>query len=138
MDLLPGRENLLTIPVARHFVSEGYRVAGEVDVHGRYADLVAVRGEDVVGVELKLADWKAAHRQALAYQLGCHRSYVALPLVKAARVAASHRAAFERDGLGLLGVNHPEGDVRVLVEAGESPRLLPFLAGGLAARIVGR
>lgn len=132
MNLLPGRESALTQPVARHFAAEGYRVFAEVDVAGRMADLVCVRGEEVVGVELKLADWRAASRQASAYQLGCHRSYVALPLVKAARVAASHRGDLEREGLGLLGVNHPAGDVRVLVEAGENGRFLPFLAARFA------
>lgn len=133
MDLLPGREAALTLPVARHFAALGYRVRAEVDVNGRLADLVCVKDDEVVGVELKLADWRAAHRQATAYQLGCHRAYVALPLLVAARVAASHRAAFERDGVGLLAVNHPHGDVRELVPCGANARFLPFLAQHLAS-----
>ncbi|MHB8586566.1 MAG: hypothetical protein ACYDDF_12130 [Thermoplasmatota archaeon] len=134
MDLRPSRESLLLAPVAGHFFAEGYACAAEVDIAGRIADLLAVRGSEVVGVELKLKDWRAAGRQATAYQLGCHRTYVALPLLEAAKLHASFADEFRKrfPGCGLIGVNHPAGDLRFLEQAGTNPRLLPFLADRLS------
>lgn len=161
----PRTEEDLRPHVRRHFEDLGYAVLDEVPFNGRVADLVAVRDgpaasggpgdpgepgdpgasarrDDVVAVELKLSDWQKAHVQAKAYQLGARRTYVALPLGKARRVAADHAARFQRSGVGLLGVQVAArtsfGAVRRLLEARPSDRTLPFLAEGLATGRVGR
>ena len=125
---MPLLERDLAAPVAGHLESLGYRVFAEVDIAGRWADLVGI-GADVVAVELKLRAWREALRQATAYQLAADRAYVALPL-RWAQEAHRKRFAFEREGIGLLAVD-PEGMVRTVLSAGPSPRRMPALTDGL-------
>ena len=103
----------------------GYRVEAEVPILGRRADLVGARDDGLVAVELKMRDWREAIRQALAYQLGADRTWVAMPLA-AASAAYRHRRRLESDGVGLLAVDD-RGTVRTPIPAEPSPRLLPFL-----------
>jgi len=125
-------ERALAAPVARHLQAQGYRTFEEVYFNGRIADLVALKDEEVVAVELKLANYREAHRQAVAYQVGCHRSYAALPLDAALVAMRKHRNEFVTSGAGLLAVNMPAGDVRELLPARHHEgRFLPFLADHL-------
>lgn len=128
----PYLEAALAEPVGRHLASQGYATFFEVHFNGRIADVIGVLGEEVVAVELKLRDYRMAHRQAMAYQVGCHRSYVGVPLPTALEALRRHRHEFERSGTGLLAVNMPEGDVRELLPARtHEGRFLPFLADAL-------
>jgi len=123
-------ERDLAAPVAGHLESLGYRVFAEVDIAGRWADLVGI-GPDVIAVELKLRAWREALRQAMSYELGADRAFVALPL-RGAQEAHRGRFAFEREGVGLLAVD-PEDRVRTVIPAGPSPRRLPALTERLRA-----
>ena len=125
---MPLLERDLAPPVAGHLESLGYRVFAEVDIAGRWADLVGV-GPDIVAVELKLWAWREALRQATAYQLAADRAYVALPLPRA-QEAQRARFAFEREGIGLLAVD-TAGKVRTVIPAEPSPRRVPSLTDGL-------
>lgn len=126
-----GREGMTTLeaalrePVGQHYRREGFAVRLEVPLNGRYADVVAQRGEELVAIELKLEDWREALAQAMHYQVAAHRAYIAMPLDHAI-LPLRQRSRLERQGIGLLGV-HPLGEVRTLVEARESARRLPFL-----------
>ena len=111
--------------------ARGYRVRAEVPIGGRWADLVGANEERVVAVELKLQDWRAAIRQATAYQVGADRAWVAMPLAAASR-AYRERWRFESEGVGLLAVDDA-GRVRIPIPAAPSPRLLPFLRDGVRA-----
>ncbi|MEA3198694.1 MAG: repair protein MmcB-like [Thermoplasmata archaeon] len=130
--IVPRLERELAAPVARHLRSQGYSTFLEVPFNGRIADVLGIQGEEVVAVELKLRDYKTAHRQALAYAVGCHRTYVGVPLPTALDCLRRHRFAFEQSGTGLLAVNMPAGDVRELLPSRQHDnRFLPFLADGL-------
>lgn len=145
---IPALERALAAPVGRHLEAQGYEAFYEVPFNGRIADVIAVSREprlggtppqrggtepqhEVVAVELKLRDYKTALRQAIAYQVGCHRSYVGVPLETALQVLRRDRHAFASVGTGLLAV---EGeDVRELLPARlHEGRHLPFLAEALA------
>jgi hypothetical protein len=128
--MAPDREEALRDPVRDHLAAAGYDVRDEVRFNGRVADLVGVRGDRVVAVELKLRDWTTAHAQAKAYQVGAHRTVVALPHEKAVPVEAK-QTRFEASGVGLWGVTFPAGDVKRLRRAREADRTLPFLAEAL-------
>ena len=133
--IVPHLEAELAPHVAAHFRTAGYDVWLEVPFNGRIADVIAVQGEEVIAVELKLRDFRGAHRQAIAYQVGCHRSYVGLPLPVALACLRRHGHALRESGAGLLAVNMPAGDVRELLPARTHPgRFLPFLAESLARR----
>ena len=132
---VPPLESALFPPVARHFRERGYAIQAEVDVNGRYADVLALGPEGLVAVELKLTDWKGALRQAVAYQVGVERSYVGLPLDTAMTVLRK-RSAYETEGVGLLAVHPPDGSVRELIPARPSARHLPFMADRLRAGFV--
>lgn len=108
-----------------HFVHDGYTVRHEVPLHGRVADVLAQRGDELVAVELKLEDWREALAQAMHYQLAATRAYIGMPLDQAI-LPLRQRSRLERQGIGLLAV-HPLGEVRTLLEARESVRRLPFL-----------
>ena len=119
-------------PVAAHFRAQGYDAFFEVHFNGRIADVIAVKGDEVLAVELKLRDHRTALRQALAYQVGCHRSFLGLPLPTALDCLRKERHQLQAAGLGLLAVNMPEGDVRELLPARVNEgRFLPFLADAL-------
>ncbi|HUR70119.1 MAG TPA: hypothetical protein VM370_12815 [Candidatus Thermoplasmatota archaeon] len=130
--MIPALEAELAAPVGAWFVGQGYEAFFEVHFNGRIADVIAVKGDEVVAVELKLRDFRQAHRQAIAYQVGCHRSYVGVPLETALQVMRRDRHAFERSGTGLLAI---EGDeVRELLPARlHEARHLPFMADALRA-----
>src|SRR2546427_13293715 len=93
-------ERDLASPVAGHFEALGFRVFAEVDIAGRWADLVAV-GPEIVAVELKLRAWRGALRQAAAYQLGADAAHVAPPLQTPQR-AHPDCPPFQRGGGGAL------------------------------------
>lgn len=128
---IPALERELAAPVGRHFEALGYEAFYEVAFNGRIADVIAVKGEEVVAVELKLRDHRTALRQAMAYQVGCHRSFVGVPLETALQVLRRERHAFTSSGTGLLAVAGAE--VRELLPARlHTERHLPFLADALA------
>lgn len=131
---LPRLERELAPPVARHLQRQGYRTFLEVPFNGRIADVLGVRGEEVVAVELKLRDFREAHRQAMAYQVGCHRTWVGVPLPTALDALRRHGHAFAQSGAGLLAVHVPDGSVRELLPARKHEgRFLDYLADGLKA-----
>lgn len=135
--VVPRLERELALPVGRYLEAQGYEAFYEVSFNGRIADVIALRDEEVVAVELKLRDVRTAHRQALAYQVGCHRSYVGLPLETALLALRRHKHAFQTSGTGLLAVQITPGDaeepmVRELLPARtHEGRFLPFLADAL-------
>ncbi len=122
-------EAQLAPPVAAWLEADGYRVRTEVPIVGRWADLVGARTGELVAVELKLRDWREALRQAIAYQVGADRAWVAMPLAAASR-AYRERWRFAAEGVGLLAVDD-QGGVRVPIAAGASPRFLPFVREGV-------
>ncbi len=122
----------LAAPVSAWLIEAGYRVEAEVPILGRRADLVGVRDDALVAVELKMRDWAEALRQAIAYQLAADRVWVAMPLASASAAYRS-RWRFEAEGVGLLAVDD-RGDVRAPVPAALSPRLLPYLRERISAR----
>lgn len=130
--IIPRLERELAAPVARHLRGQGYSTFLEVPFNGRIADVLGIRGEEVIAVELKLRDFRTAHRQAMAYSVGCHRTYVGVPLPTALAAMRQHKFAFDSSGTGLLAVNMPAGDVRELLAAKpHENRFLPYLADGL-------
>lgn len=126
------READLLPPLVRHFERLGWRTFPEVKVAGRRADLVALSADALVAVEAKLARWRQAVRQAVAYQVWAARAYVALPFPRAIR-AVRDRPRFEAEGIGLLAVL--DGDVRTFWPAAPSPRLFPALSDFVRARL---
>jgi hypothetical protein len=132
---MPLRELDLFPPVAAHFLGLGYEVFSEVEIAGRWADLVATGPEEVVAVELKVRDWRRAVRQSMAYQLAADRAFVALPLFRAQEAYRS-RYAFEREGIGLLAVD-AQGVVRTVLPPLPSPRRMPPLTEAVRDRLGG-
>lgn len=127
---VPALESELAPPVGAWLVEQGYEAFYEVPFNGRIADVIALRGEEVVAVELKLRDWRTAHRQAIAYQVGCERSYIGVPLETALVALRRERHAFQTSGTGILAID--AGNVREVLPARlHEGRHLPFLADGL-------
>jgi len=119
------REVELLAPIVDHFETQGFRAVPEVAVAGRRADIVAVRGDTLLAVELKVSAWPHALRQAMAYQVWAPEAYVALPFPRAMH-AVRQRHRFDGEGIGLLAVL--DGEVRTFLSAAPSPRLFPALS----------
>lgn len=129
---VPSLERELAEPVGSYLAAQGFDVWYEVYFNGRIADVIALRGDEVVAVELKLRDHRTAHRQAMAYQVGCQRSYIGVPLETALVALRKERTAFEASGTGILAV---DGDtVREMMPARlHKSRHLSFMADALRA-----
>src|SRR2546428_221139 len=98
---MPLREQDLAAPVAGHFESLDYRVFSEVEIAGRWADLVGI-GPDFVAVELKLRAWRGGAPQEAAGPPAAGRADVALP-PPGAQGGPRARGALERGGSGGRG-----------------------------------
>src|SRR5437870_7296294 len=118
-------ESELAEPIAAWLERAGFTVRMEVPILGRRADLLGLRPGSLMAIEAKMNNWAQALRQAIAYQLGADRSWVAMPLAAASR-AYRQRWHFEAERVGLLAIDD-QGGVRSAIPAGPSPRLLPFL-----------
>lgn len=112
------------------FRNLGYRAYTEVRMIARWVDLVAVKDDEVVAVELKLSDWKQAIRQAVAYQLGADFSFVAMPFENACK-AYKNRYWFTREGVGLIAIRPYHKDIRILIEPDRSTRMMPIVRDNL-------
>ena len=118
-------ESELAEPIAAWLERAGFTVRMEVPILGRRADLLGLRPGSLTAIEAKMNNWAQALRQAIAYQLGADQSWVAMPLAAASR-AYRQRWHFEAERVGLLAIDD-RGGVRTAIQAGPSPRLLPFL-----------
>jgi hypothetical protein len=58
------QESDLFKPVSDYFKNQGYIFSCEVRIGFCRADIVAFKNDEVVGVELKVSDWKKAIVQA--------------------------------------------------------------------------
>jgi hypothetical protein len=112
------------------FRSHGYRAYTEVRMINRWVDLVAVKEDEVVAVELKISDWKQALRQAVAYQLGADYTFVAMPFKHACK-AYKNRYWFQKEGVGLIAIRPHRKDIRILLEPERSGRLMPMVRDNL-------
>jgi hypothetical protein len=118
-------ESELVGPLTTWLEEAGFEVRLEVEILGRRADVLGTRPDDLAAIEMKMRDWAQALRQALTYQVAADRAWVAMPLAAASR-AYRHRWEFEAERVGLLAIDD-RGGIRVPIQAGDSPRLLPFL-----------
>ncbi|MFQ6061100.1 MAG: hypothetical protein ACE5KV_07405, partial [Thermoplasmata archaeon] len=105
-------------------------VYSEVRMITRWVDLIAVKGSEVVAVEIKIRDWKQALKQAVAYQLGADYSLVAMPFNTACE-AYRNRYWFQKEGVGLIAIRPHHRDTRVLLEPERSARMLPIVRDNL-------
>lgn len=105
------RETDLYPPVKAHFEALGYEVKSEV----RDVDVVAVKGDAVVIVELKTGFTLGLLQQATARQALSDQVYVAVPRWKgkaAWRMFKGNIGLCKRLGIGVLSVNLSEGSVQ--------------------------
>lgn len=81
---------------------ENYTIASEVPLGPKRIDIVALKDEKIIAIEVKVNKWKKALRQAMNYQLGADESYVALPLKYSKPV---NKDFFQKVGVGLITVD---------------------------------
>ncbi len=74
-------ESMVVPKVERYFSSKGWKVSREVKLRGRVADIVAVKGEDIVVVEVKgsVGDIESGIEHALHQKRAANFSYLAIP-----------------------------------------------------------
>ncbi len=110
--LLFRREADLYPLLKQHFIRQGYSVYAEVPApHGGYVDLLAVRADRTVAVEMKRRFSRLALRQAARNRRFVWQSLVAVGHVPA--LNSRTRSLLTRRGLGLLAVKPEEVTVQI-------------------------
>lgn len=106
------RENALREKVLEFLVESGFDVKGGLRVKGRIPDIVAVRNDRIVMVEVKgsMGRIVGGISRAIDYTSGAHFSYLAIP---AARSSGKLRQTIKNLDLGLIEVND---EVTIAVE----------------------
>jgi len=99
-------------PVKEWLEGQGFKVYPEVPWSSRSIDVVGIKGEVVVGVEMKLSLTKSLIQQIITLGLACQRVYVAL----STRPRDPSRVG--RHGVGILRITR--GRVEVLLKAKRS------------------
>ncbi|HDL15289.1 MAG TPA: hypothetical protein ENH28_03925 [Euryarchaeota archaeon] len=104
--------------VVEFLIDSGYEVRETLRVKGRYPDLVAVKGDRIVMVEVKgsMGDLRSGIARAIDYTSGSHLSYLAIP---ASRSTDKLRETAKSLGIGLMEV---DDEVSVTIEpSGTAP-----------------
>jgi hypothetical protein len=107
-------------PVSDYFEQKGYTVRYEIRIGFCRADIVAFKNDTVVGVELKICNWKKAIIQAKNYQLGCDYIFLAFPRLKISNVLCKTEQILRKEGLGLLAVDEKNFNVQKIIDAKQS------------------
>jgi len=90
--------------------------------------IIFQKNNDVIAVELKLADWKKAVVQAQNYQLAADFVYIAFPLAKCSLVLKRAKEKLNNKGIGLIGVDEHTQQIEVCIPAKKSPVLFGRLS----------
>lgn len=122
------KESDLFKPVSDYYKKQRYIVSSEVRIGFCRADIVAFKKYEVVGVELKISDWKKAIVQAKNYQLGCDYVYLAFPLSKVYSLLKKAEHILKQEGIGLLVVSEKDFDVRKIINADKSYKKMGSLS----------
>ena len=81
---------------------------------------MAFKKDEVIGVELKINNWKKAIIQAKNYQLGCDNTYIAFPLNRAFNILRRAEHILKKEGIGLLVIKEKSCEVCKIIEAEKS------------------
>jgi hypothetical protein len=109
-------------PVYDYFKKQGYIIRFEVRIGFCRADIVAYKKEEVIGVELKINNWKKAIIQAKNYQLGCDYTYIVFPLNRVFNIMRKAEHILKKEGIGLLVVKEKNCDVCKIINAEKSSK----------------
>lgn len=90
--------------------------------------VVFQKNNDIVAVELKLADWKKALVQAQNYQLAADFTYVVFPSSKCNLVLKRAKKKLDEKGIGLLFVDEQNKNVEMVIPAKKSVGLFGRLS----------
>lgn len=108
--------------IKAHLTALGYAVKGEVGA----ADVVGVKGDDVIVVELKLGFSLALFHQGIARQAVSDAVYLAVPAGGQRKPLLANVGLARRLGLGVLTVRARDSFVEVLADPGPfTPRKSP-------------
>jgi len=79
--------------------------------------VVFQKNNDIIAIELKLADWKKALVQAQNYQLATDFVYLAFPSSKSPLVLKKARNILDKKGIGLLSIDEKTKEINEVVPA---------------------
>ena len=106
------READLYPPIKAHLMAQGFDVKGEVGA----ADIVAVKGEETLVVELKLGFSLALFHQGIARQAATDQVYLAVPAGGQRKALLANIGLARRLRLGVMTVRLRDGFVEVLAD----------------------
>jgi hypothetical protein len=107
--------------VQHYFASTADIIFYEVPVGFCRADMVVFqKNNDIIAIELKLANWKKALVQAQNYQLAVDLVYLAFPSSKCDLVLKKAKTKLNNRGIGLISVDEKTKQVNEVVPAKKS------------------
>lgn len=114
-----------------YFAATAEVIFYEVPVGFCRADMIVFqKNNDIIAIELKLADWKKAVVQAQNYQLAADLVYIAFPSSKCDLVLKRAKKKLVSKGIGLISVDEQTEHVTVVIPAKKSM----FIFGRLSKR----
>jgi len=117
-------EETLRKPVHEYFQEKNYSIYDEPRLFTRRIDIIAVRRNKVVAVELKMRRWKKAIQQAYLNLRVTDYSYIALPEVALGRIDTNMYYEAYNWGIGILSV---DGTAKQIMRPKRSKKIQPLL-----------
>jgi hypothetical protein len=111
-------------PVDNYLKKLGYQLKHEVKIGFCRADIIGLKKDNIIAIELKLREWKKAIIQAKNYQLGADYVYIAIPLLQAPTLLRKKQHILEHEGIGVLTINEKTCKVHELIPAQLSKKKL--------------
>ncbi len=107
-------------PVIDYFTERKYQIFREVKIGFCRADIVAIKKDETVAIELKLKNWKKALVQARNYKFGSDYVYIAFPLMKSYNVLKKAENVLRKEGIGFLTINEETQNIKEIVKPKKS------------------
>lgn len=120
-------EDELKEPVRKYLEDNGFKVLDEIQVEGKFPDLIGIQGRHIKRVvELKLRKYREALTQAWIHKMSAEKVYVAMPesamyLIEDYTMKDGETNQFDHFGVGVLSVS-ANGGVEKKIEAETNER----------------
>lgn len=103
------KEEDLVSKVKAFFVKRGFKTYKEVRIRARRIDLVSIKDDKLLAIEVKVNNWKRAFQQAIVYRLCADKVYVAIWHPSIENI---NKSRYEEYGIGILSIK--EESIRVV------------------------
>ncbi len=123
------------VSVERWLLSEGYSCFYNIPIKGKFPDILAVKGKQIIAVEIKKnkLEIPLAIGQCVYYMEGANKVYIALPSDEIELLAQATLLILKKNGIGLIKYNK---SAKVVIQASDTGIRNNSLTNSLAKKPV--